>query len=178
MFVRKFALCVVLFCFVSIFVGVPFAEAHPSKESEKAVKKAEQSRDNAWDEQLEQLKRYNGAEKAVTTLLAAWDANAESIKSNKWDVFNTVTATAIAVVLDVVLTNKSGDGGAMKTDWLKELVESSPAFLSAINAGKEIGDLINDLSAREAYLLALNSAVSALDKIISENKAAFDLRIW
>ena len=43
MFVRKFDLCVVLFCFVSLFVGVPFAEAHPSDESEEAVDKAETS---------------------------------------------------------------------------------------------------------------------------------------
>ena len=175
MFVRKLTLCVVLFCLVSLFVGVPFADAHPSQESRDAVKEAEEDRDSAWNQQLIWNKRYNGAFKAVETLLSAWDKNAESIKSNKWDVANTVAATAISMILEAVLTDDPGGGGSLKSEWFKELAENLPTLLTAINAGKETAELIGDLSVRESYLLSLTTAVSALDKIISENQIDFDV---
>lgn len=169
MFVRKLALCVVLFCLVSLFVGVPFAKAHLD-----AIFEAKRQSDNADDERDKWEKRYNGAKAAVDTLLAAWTSNEASIKDNTWDVANTVAATVISLILEEVLTDDPGDGGAMKNEWFKELVERLPALLTAINAAKETVDLYGDLSVRESYLLALNTAVAALDKIISDNQAAFD----
>jgi hypothetical protein len=78
------------------------------------------------------------------------------------------------MILDAVLTDNSGDGGTTKTDWFEELVETLPAILLAINAGKTGSDLVDDLSARDAYLLSLSTAVSALTEIISQNQAAFN----
>ena len=47
MFVRKLALCMVLFCLVSLFVGVPFAKAHPSQDSRDDFETAKEDMNNA-----------------------------------------------------------------------------------------------------------------------------------
>lgn len=53
MFIRNIALCVIIFCLASFFVGLPFAEAHlgtPAEEHE--LDEAEVDRDNAYDEEV------------------------------------------------------------------------------------------------------------------------------
>ena len=50
MFIRKIALCMILFCFASLFVGVPFAAAHSATElltSTSPLDQAARQRNNA-----------------------------------------------------------------------------------------------------------------------------------
>lgn len=175
-FVRNITLCVIIFCLVSLFVGLPFAEAHPkTDEFTEAFNDAKRKRDNAYAEEEKWETHHGEAKAAIDTLLSEWDSNADSIKDNTWNFANTMAATVISMILDAVLTDESGDGGATKTDWFKELVEALPAILAAINAAKTGSGLVDDLSARDAYLLSLSTAVSALDGIISQNQAAFNV---
>ncbi len=174
MIMRNIVLCVTLFCLASLFLGVPFAEAH--RGTQDALEKLDEAKDdliNAYDERDKWKGRYEGAYEAVKTLLAEWSSNEQSIKDNTYDVANTVAATVISVILEAVLTSDPGDGSAVKGEWFKELAEHLPTLLTAINAGKETADLFGDLNARESYLLALNTAVGALSEVISKNQVAF-----
>lgn len=176
MFNRNITLCLIILCLASLFVGLPFAEAHPkTDEFTRKFKEAVRQRDNAYAQEEKWETHHSEAKAAIDTLLSEWKSNEESIKDNTWSFANTVAATVISMILDAVLTDDSGDGGATKTDWFKELVEALPAILAAINAAKTGSDLADDLSAREAYLLSLSTAVSALDEIISQNQAAFNV---
>ncbi len=170
MFFRKIAFCVVLFCLVSLFVRVPFAAAHNLPEDDNVVRQLK----NDWTERDKWLKKYDAAKGTTEALLSAWSGNETAIKEGWWDVSNTVAATVISMIMDAVLTSDSGDGTATKPEYIKELVEALPAILAAYNAGKKLDSLLNNLSARDSYLIALSSAVSSLDYIISENKKAFD----
>ena len=174
MIMRNIVLCVTLFCLASLFLGVPFVEAHRGTQDElDKLDEAKEDRDNAYDERDKWKGRYDGAKAAVDTLIAEWNSNKQSIKDNTYDVGNTVAATVISIILEAVLTDDPGDGGEMKGEWLKEIVEHLPILLTAINAGKEMADLFGDLNARESYLLALNAAVGALNEVISKNQVAF-----
>lgn len=93
---------------------MPYAKAHLD-----AIFEAKRQSDNADDERVKWEKRYNGAKAAVDTLLAAWTSNEAFIKDNTWDVANTVAATVISLILEEVLTDDPGDGGAMKNGWFK-----------------------------------------------------------
>jgi len=171
MFMRNIVLCAIILCVASLCVGLPFAEAHHgTRDENEELKTAKTNLDNAWKQQNRLDKEYNNAESIVSTLLGQWNANEKAIKDNTWDLANTVAATVISMVLDAVLT----DNGETKTDYVQELIETSPTILAAINAAKKGSDLFDGLSARDAYLSALSAAFSALDAIVSANQAAFD----
>lgn len=59
MFVRKIALCVVLLCLLSLFVGLPFAEAHLGTKAEEL--KLDEAKDDLESalEQKAKLNKFN-----------------------------------------------------------------------------------------------------------------------
>ncbi len=175
MMMRKIALCVIIFSIVSLFVAVPFVAAHGGTQAEiDALKEAEIDLKNVIEKRQEPLnEKYNGAKAAVDELFKEWNQNETSIRDNYWDIGNAAAATAISLIMEAVLTKDPDDGGATKEEWLKELVEHLPTVLSGINAGKKIWNVSDGLSKRAAYVLALHSAVAALDQVISENEKAF-----
>ena len=90
MIMRNIVLCVLLLCLSSLFVGVPFAEAHRG-----VIYEAERLRNNALKEKIKWEKKHKQAEGFVKDLLSEWDQNSDSIKDGTWDVANTVIATII-----------------------------------------------------------------------------------
>lgn len=167
MFVRKLALCVVLFCFVSLFAGVPFAEAHPSQESRDDFETAKEDMNSALKSQKLVKDEHEQVKGLVKELLSAWDTNSDAIKDGTWNLTNTVIATIIA---ETLRNTNNDDGKSNAQQWLEAL----PSVLGAVNVIKQSKDLADKMVERDQYLFSLNTALAALDQVVSDNQAAFD----
>lgn len=166
MFVRNIALGVIILCLVSLFVGVPFAKAH-SDTGTGILREPVRQRDNAYDERDEWLKEYDRAKEIVEALLGEWTSNEESIKDNSWSTVNTALATLIAELI----RNTNNDDGKSTT---QQVMEALPTILGTFNAIKEGTEWSTTSAKRDDYLLALSTAVSVFDAVISENQSAFN----
>ncbi|MYA28916.1 MAG: hypothetical protein F4Z24_06380 [Nitrospira sp. SB0666_bin_27] len=122
MFVKKIALCVVLLCLASLFIGVHFAEAHLGTDTEEhALKEAEKNRKNALDSQKEWAKKYTAAKGVVDGLLSAWDDNEDAIKDGTWDTVNIFVATLISELI----RHTNNDDGKSSTEKLIEALDAA-----------------------------------------------------
>ncbi len=167
MFMRKLTLCVMMFCMVSFFVGLPFAAAHNgTKAEENALDEAEEDRDNALKQKAKWKKNYDQAMSVIDDLLSEWGDNEASIKDNAWSLANTAAATLIAELIRATNNDEN------KTD-TQNVIESLPTILGVVNAVKAGTALSSDTAKRDEYLSALSLAVGALNEIIAENKKAF-----
>lgn len=168
MFFRKIALFVFFLCLASLFVGVPFAEAHQGTDAEKeALQTARDDYESALKSKAEWKKKYTDTKGLLDDILSAWDDNADAIKDGKWESTNLLIAT----IISEVLRNTNNDDGKSTT---QQLLEALPTILGIVNTIKSKGDLEKAEADRERYLSTLSTLVSAFNEIISENKKAFD----
>ena len=168
MFMRNIALCVIILCIASLFVGLPFAEAHPTTEEFVAdFKEAEQDRDTALRQQVKWRNRHTKAKAIVDDLLGKWDGNEAAIKDGTWEVVDTMGATLIAEII----RQTNNDEGKSST---QQMIEALPTLYGIYQSWKSTAETAEHRANRDKYLSALSIAVGALNEIISSNKAAFN----
>ena len=168
MFVRKIALCMILLCLASLFVGLPFVEAHNGVETEQSqLGNAVRQRENALKFQKSWREKHKEAKASVDMLLKVWDDNATAIKDDTWETVNIGVATFIAELIRIT-NNNDGKSNTEK------LIEALPSIWGLVNLAKKASERDSAKANREGYLLALNTAVDAMNEIISENTKAFE----
>ncbi|MYJ54466.1 MAG: hypothetical protein F4090_06145 [Nitrospira sp. SB0672_bin_25] len=122
MFVKKIALCMILFCLAPLFIGVPFAEAHRGTQDEiDALKEAEKNLDSAKEQKAKWSKKYTAAKGVVDGLLSAWDDNEDAIKDGTWDTVNIFVATLISELI----RHTNNDDGKSSTEKLIEALDAA-----------------------------------------------------
>ena len=168
MFMRNIARCVIIFCIVSLFVGLPLAQAYPNPNANNfAYKTAERERDNALRERVKWANRHNEAMIFVNDLLGKWSGNEQAIKDDTWDTVDAATATLIAEL--VKRANQDSDDGTVE-----ELVEWLPTVYGTYQTLKSASSAADGTAKRADYLSALNTAVGNLNEVLDKNKKAFN----
>ena len=174
MFMKNITLCVIICCVVSLFVGLPFAEAHPTDTPpthatfafRNAFENAMGDLNDAYleEEKLETI--YGKANEIVEDLLGEWDKNKAAIKGGIWDTVDYAIATLIGEI--VRSANQDEDD-----DIIDVIIDALPAIFLAYQAAKEVIEVSENIAERDDYLLALNTAVGALNEILAKNQEAF-----
>ena len=164
MFMKNITLRVIVCFIVSLFVGLPLAEAYPSTTEFETAKT---DRDSAADERTIWKNRFDAAEGTVNALLGEWNTNATAIKDDTWEVVDTAIATLIAELI----RNTNNDDGKST---IERIVEALPSIFGAYSTWRRTAETANHIARRDQYLSALSTAVGALNEIISQNQAAFN----
>ena len=164
MFMKNITLRVIVCFIVSLFVGLPLAEAYPSTTEFETAKT---DRDSAADERTIWKNRFDAAEGTVNALLGEWNTNATAIKDGTWEVVDTAIATLIAELI----RNTNNDDGKST---IERIVEALPSIFGAYSTWRRTAETANHIARRDQYLSALSTAVGALNEIRAENQLAFD----
>ena len=170
MFMKNITLRVIIFGIVSLFVGLPLAQAYPNMvggNTQSEYQTAVTDRNNAYREEEKWETRYGEAKSIVDDLLGKWSGNEDAIKDGTWSLANTAAATLIAEII----RQTNNDNGKSNTD---QMIEALPTILGIVNAVRDGIQLSTDRAERNDYLSALSTAVGALNEIISQNQAAFN----
>ena len=168
MIMKNLTLCIIVCFIVSLFVGLPLAEAHPdTKAFRDAFEDAEEDRDTALRQQVKWRNRHIKAKAIVDDLLGKWDGNKAAIKDGTWEVVDTMGATLIAEII----RQTNNDEGKSST---QQMIEALPTLYGIYQSWKSTAETAEHRANRDKYLSALSIAVGALNEIISSNKAAFN----
>ena len=168
MFTRNITLCVTILFIVSLFVRLPLAQAYPNPDSNNyAYKTAVKNRNNAYAQEDIWENRYNEARAFVDDLLGKWSTNEQAIKDDTWNTVDSATATLIAELVRRANRDSSDDTAEKVAEWL-------PTLFGTYQTAKNSLSAASGTAKRADYLLALNTAVGALDKVHSENQKAFN----
>ena len=163
MFMKTITLRVIVCFIVSLFVGLPLAEAYPSTTEFETAKT---DRDSAADERTIWKNRFDAAEGTVNALLGEWNTNATAIKDGTWEVVDTAIATLIA---ELIRNTNNNDGKST----IERIVEALPSIFGAYSTWRRTAETVDHIARRDQYLSALSTAVGALNEIRAENQLAF-----
>ena len=169
MFMKNITLRVIIFGIVSLFVGLPLAQAYPNMvggNTQSEYQTAVTDRNSAYREEEKWETRYGEAKSIVDDLLGKWSGNEDAIKDGTWSLVNTAAATLIAEIIR--RTNNDDDKSSTQ-----QMIETLPTILGAFNAVKDGIQLSTDRAERNDYLSALSTAVGALDLILASNQSTF-----
>ncbi len=165
---RNITLYVIIFCIVSLFFGLPFAEAYPDPEANDfAYTTALANRNGAYGEKAVWKDRYDEAHALVQALLNQWSSNEQAIKDDTWDTVDAATATLIAELVKRANTDSSDEMAEQIVEWLPSVYGTYQTAKKAISRDRKTAK-------RADYLLALNDAVGVLDEVHAENQKAFN----
>ena len=127
MFMKNITLRVIIFGIVSLFVGLPLAQAYPNMvggNTQSEYQTAVTDRNNAYREEEKWETRYGEAKSIVDDLLGKWSGNEDAIKDGTWSLANTAAATLIAEII----RQTNNDNGKSNTD---QMIEALPTILDA-----------------------------------------------
>ena len=169
MFMKNITLRVIIFGIVSLFVGLPLAQAYPNMvggNTQSEYQTAVTDRNNAYREEEKWETRYGEAKSIVDDLLGKWSGNEDAIKDGTWSLVNTAAATLIA---EIIRRTNNDDGKSSA----QQMIEILPTILGIVNAVRDGIQLSTDRAERNDYLSALSTAVGALDLILASNQSTF-----
>ena len=170
MFMKNITLRVIIFGIVSLFVGLPLAQAYPNMvggNTQSEYQTAVTDRNNAYREEEKWETRYGEAKSIVDDLLGKWSGNEDAIKDGTWEIVDTMGATLISEI--ITLTNNDEDKSTTQ-----QLIDTLPTLYGIYLSWKSTVETADDRANRDQYLSALSTAVGALNEIISQNQAAFN----